>query len=190
MGKSEDTEIESSNYEHSESEHEGEDTSQELRQELEDTKKRADEYLDSFQRLQAEFANYKKRSDREKADLMEYANTALITELIDVLENLERGVASAKDSEDTESVVKGMEMVYSQLKRILDSKGLTHIEAVGKKFDPYFHEAMMKTPADDCPNNTVIEEFERGYKVKDRVVRYSKVRVSVNENKKNNNTNN
>ncbi|MBE0523074.1 MAG: nucleotide exchange factor GrpE [Methanosarcinales archaeon] len=177
MGKNEDTEIESSNSENPE-----------MDKEIEATKKRADEYLDSLQHLQAEFDNYKKRVDKEKKDLIEYANSDLISELIDVMENLERGVASARDSDDIESVVKGMEMVCTLLKGILESKGLRPIEAAGQKFDPYYHEAMMKTPSDEYPNNTVMEEFQRGYKIKDRVIRYSKVSVSVDENK-NNNTN-
>lgn len=192
MGKKKDTEIESSKNEPLEdSDFDQEIDVEEISvdehfKELEDSRKRAGEYLDSLQRLQAEFDNYKKRVDKEKADLIEYANTNLISELIDVMENLERGVASAKDSDDIESVVKGMEMVYTQLKGILESKGLKPIEAEGKKFDTYYHEAMMKTPSDEYPNNTVIEEFQKGYKIKDRVIRYSKVRVSVDENNNNN----
>ena len=78
-----------------------------------------------------------------------------------------------------------MEMVCTLLKGILVSKGLRPIEAAGQKFDPYYHEAMMKIPSDEYPNNTVIEEFQKGYKIKDRVIRYSKVSVSVDENKSN-----
>lgn len=192
MGKNKDTKVESSKNEPLEDFDQETDVEEisvdEHFKELEESRKRADEYLDSLQRLQAEFDNYKKRVDKEKADLIEYANTNLISQLIDVMENLERGVVSAKDSDDIESVVKGMEMVCIQLKGILESKGLKPIEAEGKKFDTCYHEAMMKTPSDEYPNNTVIEEFQKGYKIKDRVIRYSKVRVSVDENK-NNNTN-
>lgn len=150
--------------------------------ELEESNRLVLEYLDHLQRLQAEFENYKKRVEREKQDIIEYATVSLISELIDVMENLERGIDSIKESEDNNSIRKGMEMVYDQLKDILESKGLTPIEAVGQKFNPYYHEAMMKNPSDEFPHNTVIEEFQRGYKVKDRVVRFSKVMVSVNEN--------
>ncbi|MBC2696945.1 MAG: nucleotide exchange factor GrpE [ANME-2 cluster archaeon] len=153
---------------------------------LEESGRLASEYLDHLQRLQAEFDNYKKRVDREKAELIEYASAELVSELIDIMENLERGVASAKGSDDIDSIVKGMEMVSTQLKDILGSRGLTHIEAVGKKFDPHYHEAMMMTPTDEYPYNTVIEEFQQGYTIKDRVIRYSRVRVSVNENNKEN----
>lgn len=185
-----DTEIESSNRETSENSGEmesgtGEETEEmsveELTRKLEESEKLVSEYLDHMQRLQAEFENYKKRMDKEKQEVIEYANAELMTELIDVMENLERGIASAKESEDKDSVVKGMEMVYTQLKDILVSGGLAPIECQGQKFDPYCHEAMMKIPSDEHPPNTVLEEFQRGYRVKDRVVRYSKVSVSTNE---------
>ncbi len=156
---------------------------------LEESGRLASEYLDHLQRLQAEFDNYKKRVDREKAELIEYASAELVSELIDIMENLERGVASAKGSDDIDSIVKGMEMVSTQLKDILGSRGLKPIEAVGKKFDPHYHEAMMMTPTDEYPYNTVIEEFQQGYMIKDKVIRYSKVRVSVNENNSNNSNN-
>jgi len=154
--------------------------------EIEESGRLASEYLDHLQRLQAEFDNYKKRVDREKAELIEYASAELVSELIDIMENLERGVASAKGSDDIDSIVKGMEMVSTQLKDILGSRGLKPIEAVGKKFDPHYHEAMMMTPTDEYPYNTVIEEFQQGYTIKDKVIRYSKVRVSVNEKNSNN----
>jgi len=149
---------------------------------LEESGRLASEYLDHLQRLQAEFDNYKKRVDREKAELIKYASAELVSELIDIMENLERGVVSAKGSDDIDSIVKGMEMVSTRLKDILGSRGLRPIEAVGKKFDPHYHEAMMMTPTDEYPYNTVIEEFQQGYMIKDKVIRYSKVRVSVNEN--------
>lgn len=154
--------------------------------EMEESGRLVSEYLDHLQRLQAEFDNYKKRVDREKAELIEYASAELVSELIDIMENLQRGVASAKGSDDIDSIVKGMEMVSTQLKDILGSRGLKPIEAVGKKFDPHYHEAMMMTPTDEYPYNTVIEEFQQGYMIKDKVIRYSKVRVSVNENNSNN----
>lgn len=149
---------------------------------LEESGRLASEYLDHLQRLQAEFDNYKKRVDREKAELIKYASAELVSELIDIMENLERGVVSAKGSDDIDSIVKGMEMVSTRLKDILGSRGLKPIEAVGKKFDPHYHEAMMMTPTDEYPYNTVIEEFQQGYMIKDKVIRYSMVRVSVNEN--------
>jgi len=152
---------------------------------LEESGRLASEYLDHLQRLQAEFDNYKKRVDRERAELIEYASAELVSDLIDIMENLERGVASAKGSDDIDSIVKGMEMVSTQLKDILGSRGLKPIEAVGKKFDPHYHEAMMMTPTDEYPYNTVIEEFQQGYMIKDRVIRYSKVMVSVNEKNEN-----
>jgi len=162
---------------------------EELVCELEESKKLTLEYLDHLQRLQAEFDNYKKIVDRQKKELIDYAHTDLISELIDVMENLERGIASARDSKDPESITKGMEMVYSSLEEILRSGGLEPIEAIGKKFDPHYHEAMMKSPSNEVTNNTVIEEFQRGYMIKKKVLRYAKVKVSTNSDT-NTNTNN
>jgi molecular chaperone GrpE len=191
MGKSKDVEEDpSSNDTVKDSEEQRGETEEitveELKNALEESCRLASEYLDHLQRLQAEFDNYKKRVDREKAEFIEYASAELVSELIDIMENLERGVSSAKESGDIDSIVKGMEMVSTQLKDILVSRGLKPIEAVGKKFDPHYHEAMMMTPTDEYPYNTVIEEFQRGYMIKNKVIRYSRVRVSVNENNNDN----
>ena len=156
---------------------------EELACELDESRTLALDYLNHLQRLTAEFDNYKKRMERERAEIIEYASADLVAELIDVMENMERGIASASESEDRDSILKGMEMVYSQLKSILESRGLEPIDAVGEKFDHQCHEAMMKEPSDECPDNTVIEEFQRGYRIKDRVVRYSKVKLSENKEK-------
>lgn len=194
MGKNKDVEVDPSSNDTLEDSEEQMVETEEITVEepisaLEESGRLASEYLDHLQRLQAEFDNYKKRVDREKAELIEYASAELVSELIDIMENLQRGVASAKGSDDIDSIVKGMEMVSTQLKDILGSRGLKPIEAVGKKFDPHYHEAMMMTPTDEYPYNTVIEEFQQGYMMKDKVIRYSKVRVSVNENNSNNSDN-
>ncbi len=191
MGKNKDVEVDPSSNDTVEDSEEQMVETEEITVEepistLEGSGRLASEYLDHLQRLQAEFDNYKKRVDREKAELIKYASAELVSELIDIMENLERGVASAKGSDDIDSIVKGMEMVSTQLKDILGSRGLKPIEAVGKKFDPHYHEAMMMTPTDEYPYNTVIEEFQQGYMIKDKVIRYSKVRVSVNENNNDN----
>ncbi|MCL7413430.1 MAG: nucleotide exchange factor GrpE [ANME-2 cluster archaeon] len=149
--------------------------------ELAESRALALDYLNHLQRLSAEFDNYKKRMDKERAEIIEFANFSLIAELIDVMENMERGIASARKSEDRDSILKGMEMVYNQLKSILEARGLEPIDAVGQKFDHQCHEAMMKELSDECPNNTVLEEFQRGYRIKGRVVRYSKVKLSEKE---------
>ncbi|MCG7848323.1 MAG: nucleotide exchange factor GrpE [ANME-2 cluster archaeon] len=156
---------------------------EELAHELDESRGLALDYLNHLQRLTAEFDNYKKRMDRERAEIIEYASFDLVAELIDVMENMERGIASARESQDRDSILKGMEMVYNQLKTILESRGLEPIDAVGQKFDHHCHEAMMKILSDEYPDNTVIEEFQRGYRIKNRVVRYSKVKLSENKEK-------
>ncbi|MDF1531994.1 MAG: nucleotide exchange factor GrpE [Methanosarcinales archaeon] len=151
--------------------------------ELSESRTLALDYLNHLQRLTAEFDNYKKRMDKERTEIIEYANVNLVAELIDVMENMERGIASARESQDRDSILKGMEMVYNQLKSILESKGLEPIDAVGQKFDHQCHDAMMKETSDECPDNTVLEEFQRGYRIKGRVVRYSKVKISEKKEK-------
>ncbi|MBW6518757.1 MAG: nucleotide exchange factor GrpE [ANME-2 cluster archaeon] len=151
--------------------------------ELSESRALALDYLNHLQRLTAEFDNYKKRIDKERTEIIEYANVNLVAELIDVMENMERGIASARESQDRDSILKGMEMVYNQLKSILESKGLEPIDAVGQKFDHQCHDAMMKENSDECPDNTVLEEFQRGYRIKGRVVRYSKVKISEKKEK-------
>jgi len=145
--------------------------------ELEDARRLADEHLDRFRRLQAEFDNYRKRTDREREENVKYANEKLIGELLLVYESLERGVESAKNCGNP-SIAEGMQMVQRQFREILEREGLSGIPAVGVKFDPFRHEAVMLTSTASGEDNMVVEELQRGYMLKNKVLRYSKVRVS------------
>jgi len=153
-----------------------------LLKELENTKKQLDEEKEKYLRLYAEFDNFRKRILKEKEEFAKYANEKLILELIDVYESLERGIENAK-SMDKDKLIEGMELIFKQFKSILDKNGLSPIKAVGEKFDPYKHEAMMQTVTDEYEDNTILEEFARGYMLKDKVIRYSKVRVSKRKEK-------
>jgi molecular chaperone GrpE len=150
----------------------------ELIEELESTKKQLGEEKDRFLRLNAEFDNFRKRTLKEREELIKYANEKLILEMIDVCESLERGLENAKKTDDRDKLIEGMELIYKQFKSVLEKNGLVPIKAQGEKFDPYKHEAMMQTLTDEYDDGTILEELARGYMLNNRVIRYSKVRVS------------
>jgi molecular chaperone GrpE len=139
--------------------------------------RQVEEYLTGLRYLQADFENYKKRVVREKEDVVRYANEGLIVELIEVYENLERAVANAKKSGDGQ-MARGLEMIYAQMASTLTKHGLKPIEAVGKMFDPHLHEAMMQEVSQDVEEGTILDEFQRGYMLHSKVIRYAKVKVS------------
>ena len=155
--------------------------------ELEKLKKQLEEEKDRCLRLNAEFENLRKRTQKEKEEFIKYANEKLIIELIDIMESLERGLENAKGSNNKDKLIQGMELIYKQLKNILEKNGLVPIKALGEKFDPYKHEAMMQTPSQDDEEDMILEEFARGYMLNNKVIRYSKVRVSKNKDTDNEN---
>lgn len=155
--------------------------------ELETIKKQLEQEKDRCLRLNAEFENQRKRLQKEKEEFVKYANEKLIIELIDIMESLERGLENAKGSKNNEKLIQGMELIYKQLKNVLEKNGLVAIKALGEKFDPYKHEAMMQTLSDDNEEGMILEEFARGYMLNNKVIRYSKVRVSKNKDTDNEN---
>jgi molecular chaperone GrpE len=138
------------------------------------------ELQDKLLRIQAEFANYRKRSTKEKEELFHYACCELVEKLLPVLDNLERAMLSlAEQNEETQKTFIGLQMIAKQFKEILRQEGLTPIEAVGADFDPHLHEAVMQVPAEDgVADNQVVEEIRKGYCFKDKVLRVSMVKVA------------
>tara|TARA_Y100000310_G_scaffold128407_1_gene127583 strand:- start:846 stop:1328 length:483 start_codon:yes stop_codon:yes gene_type:complete len=132
------------------------------------------ELTETLQRTQAEFENYKKRVDNEKQEFVKYAKAETIQKLLSTIDTFEIALKSTKDPE---KFVKGMEMVYVQLMTLLHSEGLKPIESLGKKFDPYLHEVMLKEKSDK-DDGVVLEELQKGYMLNDKVLRHSKVKVS------------
>lgn len=132
---------------------------------------------DKLIRNAAEFDNYKKRTAREKEDFYKSAVCETVTPLLPVLDNLERAVAAAEDSGESGSVLDGVKMVKKQFEDALKSIGVEPIEAVGEQFDPEKHNAVMTADSDE-DENTVLEEFQKGYIYRDKVVRHSMVKVS------------
>lgn len=150
-------------------------------QEVEELKKRcceAEIYLDKFLRLQAEFENVKKRLMREKEEFIKFAEASLILELIPIIEDFERALDATNKKEDIESLKKGIEIVVSHLKNLLTKRGLKTMEAIGKPFDPDLHEALLQEENDGYPENTVLEEYQKGYFLEDKVLRHAKVKTS------------
>ena len=136
-----------------------------------------DRFRDLALRSQADFDNYKKRSAREKEEAIKYANSSLLERLVGILDNFELGLAAAKEQGPNSPIYSGMVLVQKQLNDLLTENGLQPIEAEGKKFDPNFHEAIAHEPS-DFPEETVIRQARRGYRLKDRLLRPARVVVS------------
>ncbi len=131
---------------------------------------------DNYRRSLAEFDNYRKRTDKEKAARFDMGVKSVVEKLLPVVDNFERGLASIDGDKD--AFAEGMEKTYKQLLDMLSSLGVTPIEAVGQKFNPDFHNAVMHIEDENEPENTIVEEFQKGYKPGDTVVRYSMVKVA------------
>ena len=148
-----------------------------LKQEAEKSK----EYWDRILRLQADFDNIRKRLEREKQEFVRFANEGIIVDLLNVIDDLERSLGLAQDKhEDFSAFLKGIEMVLAHLYDLLKKHGLAPIEAKGKVFDPHFHEALLHIETDNFPENTVVEELQKGYLLNDRIIRTAKVKVAKN----------
>ncbi|MCA9075943.1 MAG: nucleotide exchange factor GrpE [Planctomycetaceae bacterium] len=134
---------------------------------------------DQALRAQAELENYRKRTNRERDEERRYAALPIIRDLLPSLDNLQRAIDAASHTDDLSAMLQGVEMVSAQMLEILARHGATPISSVGEAFDPNKHEAIQQMPSADHPPMTVIDEVERGYTLNDRVVRPSKVIVSV-----------
>jgi len=138
------------------------------------------EYWDRILRLQADFENSRKRLERERQEFLRFANEGLVVDLLNVVDDLERALQLAQEKhEDFSAFLKGVEMILAHLYDLLKKQGLSPIEAKGKAFDPDYHEALLKIETDEFPENTVVEELQKGYLLNDRVVRTAKVKVST-----------
>lgn len=147
--------------------------------ELERVKAERDDFLDHLRRLKAEFENYKKRLIKEQTLFMSLANEELIVKLLSVVDNLERAIDFASNQENQEfaKTLEGFRLIFTQLMDILQKEGLEEIKTEGEHFDPEFHEALISEESDLQPD-TVIRVIEKGYKLKDKVLRPAKVIVS------------
>jgi molecular chaperone GrpE len=141
---------------------------------LAEEKEKSEKYLANWQRAQADFINYKRRNEQERAEVVNYANSTLILNLLPVLDDLERALASVPDELAGSRWIDGIRHIYRKLQAVLEAQGVSVIEAEGKDFDPNFHEAVMAVEGEE---GKVIEETQKGYKLRNRVIRPTKVKV-------------
>jgi len=139
---------------------------------------RKEQLEDQLLRLAAEFDNYKKRTAREFQQVVETANRNLILQLIDVLDNFQRALDSAQSAKDFDAFHRGIELIFTHLSEILTREGLQPIQAVGQPFDPHHHEAVMQVDNDEHPPDTVVDQMQPGYLLKDKLLRAPRVIVS------------
>ncbi|GLX69187.1 nucleotide exchange factor GrpE [Paenibacillus glycanilyticus] len=145
---------------------------------LEELAKLAEENHQRYLRAQADFDNFRRRTQKEKEDLAQYASMKLIGQLLPVVDNFDRAVAAASANQDFDALAKGVDMIFRQLEQTLQQEGLKAMEAVGQPFNPEFHQAIMTVESDEHEEGIIVEEVQKGYVLKDRVLRPAMVKVS------------
>lgn len=153
-------------------EHVDESTDPALLEELERLRNERDDYLDAMRRIKAEFDNFRKRQERERERFTRMAAESLVTELLPVMDNLERAIESEGDVRD------GVRATRDQLSKVLEQVGLVPVASDGERFDPNFHEAVMGQPSEEHEEGTVIQTFQRGYVLNGKPIRAAKVVVA------------
>lgn len=151
-----------------------EDEINQLKEDLQKQKEKTEEYLSYSQRLQADFDNFKKINEKQNKEIIKYANENLISNILDSYEDLGRALNNSKTFEELKE---GIELINNKLKDTLNKEGLEEIPAKGEKFDPFKHEALMVENNEEIDNGYIIEELMKGYTFKDKVIKYSKVKV-------------
>ena len=137
-----------------------------------------DELTDRLTRQMAEFDNFRKRTEKEKSQMYEIGAKDIIEKILPIVDNFERGLASMPEEEKATPFAEGMEKIYKQLITTLESIDVKPIEAVGKEFNPDFHNAVMHVEDEELDENIIVEEFQKGYTYRDSVVRHSMVKVA------------
>ncbi|TMU85598.1 nucleotide exchange factor GrpE [Bacillus sp. BHET2] len=146
--------------------------------ELSQLEEKLNESENRYLRLRADFDNFRRRINVENEAKEKYRAQGLIAELLPALDNFERALNIEAESEQTKQLLQGMEMVHRSLVDALKKEGVEPIDAVGQEFDPHLHQAVMQTEDENFDSNVVVEEFQKGYKLKDRVIRPSMVKVN------------
>jgi molecular chaperone GrpE len=153
----------------------------ELKAELEQKTREAEENYDRLLRISADFENYKKRTAREMDDFKKFANQSLIKELLPVVDNLELAIKSSAESENSRdaNLLDGVELTRKEILKVFENFNVEPIDALGQAFDPNFHEAVMREESDEVPENTVVNELQKGYLMNERLLRPSMVVVAM-----------
>ncbi|MCI6677098.1 MAG: nucleotide exchange factor GrpE [Clostridiales bacterium] len=137
-----------------------------------------EELTDRLKRTMAEFDNFRKRTEKEKSAMFDMGAKTIVEKILPVVDNFERGLGAVPEEAKTDAFVDGMDKVYKQLMKTLEEAGVKPIEAVGKEFDPNFHNAVMHVENEELGENVVAAEFQKGYTYKESVVRHSMVQVA------------
>lgn len=138
----------------------------------------AEEYYAQLQRVMADFDNYRKRVVKEKDAQYSVILSEVITEFLPVIDNLEKSLATKAEDEASKAWKSGVELIYRQFTEVLSKLGAEEIKAVGEQFDPNFHDAVMHVEDENVGDNVIVEELRKGYKLKDRIIRHSMVKVA------------
>jgi molecular chaperone GrpE len=157
---------------------EGLSTIETLQAELEAARAEAAEHLDGWQRARAELANFRKRMERERSEMYDMARIEIIGRLLPIVDDFERALGSAPEDTEGSAWIEGMALVERKLRALLEAEGLTEIEAEGAQFDPALHGAITQEDSDDHDEGQIIEVVQKGYMLKDKVVRPALVRVA------------
>lgn len=153
------------------------ENAEELRNEVAQLKEENEQLIDRMKRLQAEYENYKRRTQKERAAERKYESESLALEILPVLDNFERALKT-EVSEENKGFFDGMKMIYQQLNDALKSQGIEPIESKDKEFDPNYHHAVMQTEEEGIASNIIVEELQKGYMLKDKVIRAAMVKVN------------
>lgn len=147
---------------------------------LDSEKNQIEELNKQILRAAADFDNFKRRTQRERVNLLKYANEKMLIDILPVLDNFERAIDVGEPSTEIKSFIEGMEMIYRQLLEVLNKAGLSKIDALGKQFDPELHDAVMQVEDENVEDNTIIADLRTGYLYHDKVIRASMVQVAQN----------
>jgi molecular chaperone GrpE len=151
---------------------------EQLLAEIEQLKAEKEEMYNKFLRAQADLQNFRTRVNKEKEQMLKYASQRAIEALLPVVDNFERAIMASKEATDRDALAEGIEMVFRQLQQVLEQEGVTTVPGVGSPFDPNMHQAVMQEESSEHESGIIIEEFQKGYMLKDRVIRPSMVKVS------------
>ena len=138
----------------------------------------AEEYYAQLQRVMADFDNYRKRMTKEKEALYSIISSEIISEFLPVMDNLEKSVKTEGEDETSKAWREGVELIRRQFLEVLNKLGAEEIKTVGEKFDPNLHDAVMHVEDDNVEENVIVEDFRKGYRLKDRIIRHSMVKVA------------
>ena len=166
------------NVENQEAEKSAEETSNNCDDKVKKLEAELEEWKNSYTRKLAEFQNFTKRKENEVAEMRKYASEGIIVKLLDNIDNLERAVDASKESQNFDSLIEGVNMILNNLKNLLTEEGVEEIEAAGKEYDPYEHKAMITENKEELDDNVVVQVFQKGYKMKGKVVRPAMVTVN------------